>query len=67
MTANPHDPPPPPGLPTPQQAFEFMQRMWNPLGVPLPGFPLPGTPAAAPASAAGAMPPAYSRSASPPI
>ena len=56
MTANPHDAAPPPGLPTPQQAFEFMQRMWNPLGVPLPGFPLPGTPAAAPASAAGAMP-----------
>lgn len=56
MTANPHDPAPPPGLPTPQQAFEFMQRMWNPLGVPIPGFAPPGTPTAAPAPVAGAMP-----------
>jgi hypothetical protein len=27
---------------TPQSALEFMQRMWNPLGMPLPGFALPG-------------------------
>jgi hypothetical protein len=34
-----------PGLPTtPQEALEFMQRMWNPLGMPLPGMPLPGMP-----------------------
>jgi len=23
---------------TPQDAFEFLQKMWNPLGVPIPGF-----------------------------
>jgi len=23
---------------TPQQALEFMQRMWNPFGMPMPGF-----------------------------
>jgi len=23
---------------------EFMQKMWNPFGVPIPGFALPGTP-----------------------
>jgi len=23
---------------TPQEAVEFMQRMWNPLGIPMPGF-----------------------------
>ncbi len=28
---------------SPEEAFQFMQRMWNPFGVPLPGFPLPGT------------------------
>jgi hypothetical protein len=28
---------------SPQQALEFMQQMWNPFGVPVPGFPLPGT------------------------
>lgn len=31
---------------TPQQAFEFMQKMWNPFGFPLPGMmpsaPMPG-------------------------
>ncbi|MEP6997047.1 MAG: PhaM family polyhydroxyalkanoate granule multifunctional regulatory protein [Betaproteobacteria bacterium] len=31
---------------TPQQAMEFMQRMWNPFGVPVPGFAPPGAPAA---------------------
>ena len=38
---------------SPEEALQFMQRMWNPFGVPLPGFPLPGTPAAA----AGGMAP----------
>ena len=34
----------PPGLPTtPQEALEFMQRMWNPFGMPVPGFTPPGT------------------------
>ena len=40
-----------PSLPfSPQQALEFMQRMWNPFGVPIPGFmpaSSPGTPQAA--------------------
>jgi hypothetical protein len=29
---------------SPQQALEFMQRMWNPFGMPIPGFGLPGAP-----------------------
>jgi hypothetical protein len=37
---------------TPQQALEFMQRMWNPFGMPIPGF----TPSAAPGAAPAAMP-----------
>jgi len=45
----------PSGLPfTPQDALAFMQRMWNPLGVPIPGFAPPAPPPGAPA--AGAMP-----------
>ena len=28
---------------SPQDALAFMQRMWNPLGVPFPGFGMPGT------------------------
>jgi hypothetical protein len=28
---------------TPQQALEFMQRMWNPFGMPMPGFTPPTT------------------------
>jgi hypothetical protein len=45
----------PSGLPfTPQDALAFMQRMWNPLGVPIPGFAPPATPPGAPAT--GAMP-----------
>ena len=45
----------PSGLPfTPQDALAFMQRMWNPLGVPIPGFAPPATSPGAPA--AGAMP-----------
>ena len=39
-TANEKDAPT--AYPTPQQALEFMQRMWNPFGVPMPGFGLPG-------------------------
>lgn len=39
----------PPAFPfAPQDALEFMQKMWNPLGVPIPGFALPGTPGAVP-------------------
>ncbi len=43
--AKPPDDPPPTGFPSPQQALEFMQKMWNPLGVPMPGFGMPGAPA----------------------
>jgi len=32
---------------SPQDAMEFMQRMWNPLGVTMPGFAMPGAPAPA--------------------
>ncbi len=38
---------------SPQDALEFMQKMWNPLGVPIPGFTLP---AATPPGAAPAVP-----------
>lgn len=34
---------------TPQQALEFMQRMWNPFGMPIPGFAPPTGAGAAPA------------------
>ena len=36
----------------PKDMFEFMQKMWNPLGVPMPGFGLPGAPAATAAAPA---------------
>jgi hypothetical protein len=44
---------------SPQDALAFMQRMWNPFGVPIPGFGLPGAPGAAtppgtPGASAGA-------------
>ena len=29
-----------------QDALSFMQKMWNPLGIPIPGFGLPGASAA---------------------
>jgi hypothetical protein len=39
-----------PPLPfTPQQALEFMQRMWNPFGIQVPGFAAPAAAGAAPA------------------
>jgi len=31
-----------------QDVAEFMQKMWNPLGMPIPGFGLPGAAGAAP-------------------
>jgi len=34
---------------TPEQAFEFMQKMWNPFGFSLPGMPAPQVPGAQPA------------------
>jgi hypothetical protein len=34
---------PQPGFPfSPQDAMEFMQKMWNPFGIPVPGFSVPG-------------------------
>ena len=39
---------------SPQDALEFMQRMWNPLGIAMPGFAAPVAPAGAPAP--GGMP-----------
>jgi hypothetical protein len=30
---------------SPQDALEFMQKMWNPLGIPMPGFAAPAAPA----------------------
>ena len=42
-----------------QDIAEFMQKMWNPLGVPIPGFGVPGaTPAAPGVGPAFAGPPA---------
>lgn len=37
---------------SPDEAMQFMQRMWNPFGVPIPGFTLPGAAAATPAGPA---------------
>jgi hypothetical protein len=58
MATDPNDPnppnPPAGGFPfSPQDALEFMQRMWNPLGIAMPGFAAPASPAAA---AQGGMP-----------
>lgn len=43
---------------SPQDALAFMQRMWNPLGVPFPGFGMPGTTPGA-SGQAGATPPLF--------
>jgi hypothetical protein len=46
-----------PGFPfSPQQALEFMQRMWNPFGMAVPGFPMPGAAASAASSPTGTPP-----------
>lgn len=44
MTTPTKDDEPSGAYPTPQQALEFMQKMWNPFGVPMPGFGMPGMP-----------------------
>ena len=59
MASNPDDPnppnPPAGGFPfSPQDALEFLQRMWNPLGIAMPGFPAPASQAGA--AAQGGMP-----------
>ena len=62
MTTPTNDQDAPGAYPTPQQALEFMQKMWNPFGVPMPGFGLPGaaglpgTGGAAPAAQAPGVP-----------
>ena len=33
---------------SPQDALAFLTRMWNPLGVPMPGFGMPAAPGTAP-------------------
>ena len=44
MSAASQDPAVPGGFaPSPKDALEFLQRMWNPLGVPMPGFGLIST------------------------
>jgi hypothetical protein len=48
---SPNPPQPPSGAPpfafSAQDAMDFMQKLWNPFGVPIPGFAPPGTPGAA--------------------
>jgi hypothetical protein len=63
MAKPPADPPPSSSSPfafSPQEAMEFMQRMWNPFGVAMPGFGIPpSTPQSASAvGATGAAAPA---------
>lgn len=51
--SGPDSPPPSGGFPfTPEQALEFMTKMWNPFGMPMPGFSLPGAGATAAAPTA---------------
>ena len=48
-----------PPLPvSPQEAMEFMQRMWNPFGIPMPGFATPPPPAGGASGTPGAGVPA---------
>jgi hypothetical protein len=59
MATDPQHPDPPNpaagGFPfSPQDALEFMQKMWNPLGIPMPGFAAPVAPTGA--LAQGGMP-----------
>lgn len=51
MTAPPPDAPnESPQFPfSPQDAMDFMQKMWNPFGVAMPGFGLPGAQPGSPA------------------
>jgi len=54
MSADTTKPPPDDTPPfSPQDAMAFMQKMWNPFGIPIPGF---GTPPESNASTAGGMP-----------
>ena len=44
---------------SPQDAMAFMQRMWNPFGVAIPGFTPPGGENAAAAAGIPGMPPGF--------
>ena len=41
---------------SPQEALEFMQRMWNPFGFAMPGFAQPANPAGVAAGPTASMP-----------
>jgi hypothetical protein len=58
MSKSPPDAPPGAGaFPfSPQDAMDFMQKMWNPFGVPVPGFDLSGAAGAPMAGAAVGLP-----------
>ncbi|MBK6334707.1 MAG: hypothetical protein IPG28_03665 [Betaproteobacteria bacterium] len=54
MSQSPSDSNPSSGMPfTPQDALDFMQKMWNPFGVPVPGFAPGAVAPGAPGAAAG--------------
>ena len=42
-----------------QDALDFLQKMWNPLGVPLPGFSVPGSAQAPPGTTASGATPGF--------
>ena len=57
MSQPPSDSSPPPGFAfTPQDALDFMQKMWNPFGVPVPGFAPGAMAAGAPPAGMAGMP-----------
>ena len=57
MSSNDPDGNAPPAFPfSPQDALAFMQKMWNPLGVPVPGFGLPGATPGVPEAAGTPFP-----------
>jgi len=53
----PDAPPDSPAFPfSAQDAMEFMQKMWNPFGMPIPGFGVPGVPATPAPGQGGGLP-----------
>jgi hypothetical protein len=56
MADAPRQPPAPPFAFSPQDAMAFMQKMWNPFGVAIPGFGVPGADAGAAPGAPPMMP-----------
>jgi len=56
MADSPKQPPAQPFPFSPQDAMAFMQKMWNPFGVAIPGFGVPGADAGAAPGAAPMMP-----------